>query len=182
MRVPVPAVLPITLSVAFSGWLALPAYAAELSVKVEIPHLNVAEYHRPYVALWLERPDQSVAATLAVWYDGKKKDREGEKWLKDLRQWWRRAGRELQMPVDGISGATRMAGEQQLSFSDIDRKNNASLAKLPPGDYLLMVEAAREAGGREVRKLPFQWPPKAAQHAVAKGDSELGAIALDLKP
>jgi Predicted periplasmic protein (DUF2271) len=45
------------------------ATAADLSVSIEVPRLNVAEYHRPYVAAWLERPDQSVAAHLNVWYD-----------------------------------------------------------------------------------------------------------------
>ena len=31
--------------------LAAPALAAGLDVSVEIPRLNVAEYHRPYVAI-----------------------------------------------------------------------------------------------------------------------------------
>jgi len=82
------------------------------------------------------------------------------------------------MPVDGVSGATRPAGEQQLSFSG----DKGPLAKLPAGDYILMVEAAREVGGRELVKVPFQWPPKSAQTARGKGDSELGAITLDFKP
>jgi hypothetical protein len=67
--------------------LALPASAADIAIKVEIPRLAVAEYHRPYVAIWIERPDQSVAANLAVWYDVKLKNNEGTKWLKDMRQW-----------------------------------------------------------------------------------------------
>ena len=178
MRVLVPGLLPTTLSAALMGVVSLPVVAADMNVKVEIPRLNVAEYHRPYVAVWLERPDQSVAATLAVWYDVKKKDKEGEKWLKDLRQWWRRAGRDVQMPVDGVSGATRPAGEQQLTFSG----DKGALAQLPPGDYILMVEAAREVGGREVVKVPLQWPPKAGQSARGKGESELGGITLDFKP
>ncbi len=58
----------------------------------------------------------------------KKKDNEGTKWLKDMRQWWRKSGRELQMPVDGLSGATRAPGEHQLSFAD----GKSPLDKLPP--------------------------------------------------
>lgn len=170
------ALVPVLLPAALSGLVCLPVAAADVNVKIEIPRLSVAEYHRPYVAVWLERPDQSVAATLAVWYDVKKKDKEGEKWLKDLRQWWRRAGRDVHMPIDGVSGATRPAGEQQLAVS------SDKLAQLPPGDYILMVEAAREVGGREVVKLPMQWPPKSAQTAKGKGETELGAITLDYKP
>ena len=66
---------------------AVPAAAAGLTVSVEIPKLEVAEYHKPYLAIWIEKSDQSVAANLAVWYDTKLKENEGEKWLKDLRQW-----------------------------------------------------------------------------------------------
>tara|TARA_R110002111_G_scaffold176810_1_gene242464 strand:- start:153223 stop:153537 length:315 start_codon:yes stop_codon:yes gene_type:complete len=58
--------------------LSAPLLAADMDVTVEIPRLQVAEYHRPYVAIWLEKPDQSHAADLAVWYDLKLKDKEGE--------------------------------------------------------------------------------------------------------
>ena len=152
------------------------AFAADLDVSVEIPRLDVAEYHRPYVALWLEKPDQSHVANLAVWYDLKMKDKEGEKWLKDMRQWWRRSGRSLEMPVDGVSAATRAVGTHQLSY----KGSNAPLNSLPAGDYNLVVEAAREVGGRELLRVPFTWPQ--AGSASAQGTSELGAISLTVKP
>lgn len=170
--------LPAALPGLLTGIAAGPASAADMNVKVEIPRLNVAEYHRPYVAIWVERPDQSVAANLAVWYDTKLKDNEGTKWLKDMRQWWRKSGREQQMPLDGVSGATRPVGEHSLSFSD----GKAPLGKLPAGKYQLVVEAAREVGGRELVKVPFEWPPKSAQNQKVKGEHELGTITLDLKP
>ena len=50
----------------------LPALAADLRVQVEIPQLDVAEYHRPYVALWIEQDNQHKA-DLNVWYDIKMK-------------------------------------------------------------------------------------------------------------
>src|SRR5512132_2313771 len=55
----------IALPVVVSGLLTTQALAADLSVNIEIPVLNVAEYHRPYVAMWIERANQSVAANLA---------------------------------------------------------------------------------------------------------------------
>jgi hypothetical protein len=157
---------------------ALPAMAAEVELSVEIPRLQVAEYHRPYVAIWLEKPDQSHVANLAVWYDGKLKDKEGEKWLKDMRQWWRRSGRSLTFPVDGVSGATKAVGKHRLSFSDQD----PAFKDLPPGEYRVVVEAAREVGGRELLRLPLQWPIKQAADESAQGSSELGALHLTLKP
>ena len=168
------------LSVTLTGMAAVPlagpAFAADMNVKVEIPRLNVAEYHRPYVSVWVERADQSPVSTQAVWYDVKNK--EGTKWLKDMRQWWRKAGRDTQMPADGISGATRAPGEHTLTFTD----GKAPLGKLPAGDYQLVVEAAREVGGRELVRVPFTWPPQSAQTARAKGEHELGGVTVDLKP
>lgn len=159
--------------------IAAPAMAADLNVTVQIPQLDVAEYHRPYTAVWIEREDHSVAAQLAVWYAQKEsKEGAGTKWLPDLRQWWRRGGRDLQMPVDGVSGATRPAGQQQLKFSD----GKAPLGQLAPGKYELVVEAAREVGGREVVRVPFTWPVKSAQQLDAKGTTELGTVKLDLAP
>jgi len=155
---------------------ALPA--AELDITLEIPRMSVAEYHRPYVAVWLERPDHSVAANLAVWYDVDMKADEGSKWLKDMRQWWRRTGRTLTMPVDGVSGATRPVGQHQLRFNDA----SGPLKGLAPGEYQLIIEAAREVGGREVVSVPIQWPAKARQQVQAQGKTELGKISVAIKP
>ena len=168
----------ITYTLAASALIGSPALAADLSLSIEIPRLTVAEYHRPYVAIWVEGGKQKTASNLAVWYDLKLKDKEGTKWLKDLRQWWRKTGRDLDMPVDGLSSATRAPGEQKIAFNDA----KSPLKDLPPGDYQLVVEAAREVGGRELLKLPFQWPPKSAQTGSIKGEHELGAITLDVKP
>ncbi len=154
------------------------AMGAELALKLEVPQLNVAEYHRPYIAAWLENADQKVVANLAVLYDVKKKDNAGSKWLKDVRQWWRKSGRDVAMPMDGVSGATKAPGEQTLTFPGA----KAALDKLPAGQYTLVVEAAREAGGREAVKVPLQWPPKSAQNVSGQGKEELGAVVVQLKP
>lgn len=168
--------VPLSVALAAVG-IVLPAAAADLSVVVDLPRLDVAEYHRPYVAIWIEKPDQSFVANLAVWYDLNKKAREGTKWLKDLRAWWRKSGRDLDMPVDGLSSATRAAGSHTLAFG-----GKAPVAALPPGDYQLVVEAARESGGRELLRVPFQWPPKEEGGAKASGEHELAAIAVITKP
>jgi hypothetical protein len=148
-----------------------------MAVTITIPRLDVAEYHRPYLAAWIERPDQSVAANLLVWYEVKN-TKEGTKWLADLRQWWRRSGRDQSFPIDGITGATRPAGQHIVKF---DAKQ-APLATLAPGSYTLAVEAAREVGGREVVKVPFTWPATAAANGSASGKTELGTISLSITP
>jgi hypothetical protein len=151
------------------------ASAAELSVSIEIPQIPVAEYHRPYVAVWIEDGTQVIAANLAVWYQVRG---DHTKWLPDLRQWWRRGGRELKVPVDGLTGATRPVGQHLLKFD----AGKPPLAALKPGQYALVVEAVREVGGREALRIPFEWPIKAPKRESVSGSKELGAVSLSLNP
>jgi hypothetical protein len=155
--------------------------AASLNIAVEVPKLTVAEYHAPYTAIWLQSAaegDKKFTKTLAVWYDTKKKNNEGHKWLKDIRQWWRSDGRTLQLPIDGVSGATKLSGVHNLSFT----LGQAPLTELPKGDYALLVEMSREVGGREVVKVPFSWPVKEVTTHSQTGSTEVGAITLVLNP
>lgn len=164
---------------ALSGLLMAPlaSRAADVELSIEVPRIDAAEYHRPYAAIWIERPDQTFAANVAVWYQlrDSAKGEKGTTWLKDLRSWWRKSGRELAMPVDGVSGATRAPGVHRLTVP------GARLASLTPGTYQLAVEFARETGGREILRVPFQWPAQAAP-AKAKGTHEIGQVQLTVKP
>ncbi|HEX5005995.1 MAG TPA: DUF2271 domain-containing protein [Hyphomonadaceae bacterium] len=152
------------------------AHAGGIELTVEIPKLSVAEYHRPYVAIWIEDASGKVAANLSVWYAVHLKDEEGEKWLKDIRQWWRRSGRGLDLPADGLSSPTRPPGANKIEF----KSDAGPLTKLTSGDYKLVVEAAREVGGKEIVEIPFKWAPGAEATALASGKEELGAITLKL--
>lgn len=150
------------------------AHAGGMEVTVELPKLSVSEYHRPYVAIWIEDANGQVAGNLSVWYDIKLKDQEGEKWLKDMRQWWRRTGRTLDLPMDGVSSPTKPPGSNKVTFKD----TAGALKDLKPGDYKLVVEAAREVGGRELVEVPFKWAPGAESTQSASGKEELGAVTL----
>ena len=166
----------LVVPVALSGAMAGAAHAGGLELTVEIPKLSVSEYHRPYVAIWIEDKNKKVAANLAVWYAVHLKDEEGEKWLKDIRQWWRRTGRGLEMPLDGVSSPTKPPGANKVEF----KSESGPLAKLAPGDYTLIVEASREVGGKEMVEIPFTWAPGSEATASAKGKEELGAVTLKL--
>ena len=147
--------------------LVSPALAAPGgTVTVTIPRLEVAEYHRPYVAIWLEPVGGGAPRTLAVWYDVKKRGNDpGTKWLADLRAWWRKGGRSMAMPADGVSGATRAPGQYTIPLP----------ADIKPGQYVLNVEAARETGGRELVSVPL------TANARASGKTELGAVAISAR-
>ena len=169
-----------TLTLALAGLAAsAPAVAATLEVNVEIPRLNVAEYHRPYVALWVEDASGRHMTNLSVWYQQTSNaEGHGTKWLPDLRQWWRKSGRTLSVPVDGITGPTRPAGKHALSFSD----TQPQLRNLAAGQYVLVAESSREVGGRELLRIPFSWKNAGTTSGSAKGDVELGEVRLSVRP
>jgi len=159
-----------------AGMAAGAAAAGQLTVEVEIPQQSVAEYHKPYVAGWIEDATGAHAANVFVWYDVKKKDGAGQKWLKDVRTWWRKSGRDLTLPIDGLTSATRAPGRQTLTV------DSAKLAGLKPGAYVVVVEASREAGGHDLVKVPFNWNPAKVASGAGKGDGELGAVKVSYKP
>ena len=161
----------LTIALATTGLTAGAAQAADLTATVEIPRISSASYHRPYVAVWIERPDQTAVQTLSVWYQlTSNSEGDGTDWLKDLRTWWRKGGRAMTMPADGISGATKAPGRHTV------RVSAARLRSLPAGQYNLVVEAARELGGREVVRVPFRWG--GANTGRAAGTTELGAVTV----
>jgi len=163
--------LPLILTTAAVLGAAAPALAADLTVTVELPRIPVASYHRPYVAVWIERPDQTAVRTLAVWYQQTRNNEgDGKDWLKDIRTWWRKGGRAMTLPADGVSGATRAPGRQTITVP------GARLANLPAGQYNIVVEAARELGGREVVRVPFRWG--GANTGRVSGTTELGAVSV----
>lgn len=164
----------IVLSFGAGATLAVPALAADpatMDVTIAIPRLKVAEYHKPYVAIWVEKAG-AKAKTVAVWYDHDMKANEGTKWLRDVRQWWRASGRSMSFPANGITGATRAPGTHKISFT------RAQLGAQAAGQYTLVIEAAREVGGRELLRVPFTWPAKAGAGGRAAGSTELGTVSV----
>ena len=89
-----------------------------------------------------------------------------------MRTWWRKGGRAMSLPADGVSGATRAPGTQTI------RVPGARLNGLQSGQYNIVVEAARELGGREVVRVPFRWG--AANSGQASGSTELGAVRVNV--
>jgi hypothetical protein len=156
--------------------IGLGAQAGQLTLDVGIKQQTVAEYHKPYVAGWIEDASGAHVGNIFVWYDIKKRDGAGQKWLNDLRTWWRKSGRDLTLPVDGLSGATRAPGRQTLTV------DTATIKDLKPGAYIVVVEAAREAGGHDLVKVPLNWSPAKPATGSAKGDGELSDVKVSYKP
>ena len=161
--------------------LATTAQAADFNIELNIPDIKSSEYHRPYVAIWVEDSDSKLVEHLTLWYFIKGKEdnpQEGLKYLKDLRNWWRKGGRSLKPLPDAITGATQKPGKYNIEI----KADGPRLAKLKDGSYTLMIEAVREEGGREALSIPFTLPVKEKSEAKASGKSELGDVTLTITP
>ena len=80
--------------------------------------------------------------------------------------------------MSASTSATRAPGTHAIGVD----LTEPPLAELPDGEYTLVVEAAREVGGRELLKIPFAWPIASLQTLKAEGKNELGDVVLELKP
>lgn len=136
----------------------------KLVIQLSLPKLNVNPYHRPYVAVWLETPNRKLVTTVALWADDKE-------WYKDLRQWWRKAGRSKQA-FDSVTGATKKPGSYTIKWSGKDTNGHS----IPSGEYVLKIEASREEGGREYLKTKLTINQQG--QFQLNGKTELGPISI----
>ncbi|WP_306522385.1 DUF2271 domain-containing protein [Rheinheimera sp.] len=142
------------------------ATAGSLNIQLELPKPEHGPYHRPYVAVWVEDAKEKPVRLIEIW-------REKPDWIKDLRRFWRKTGRADQPLVDARTGATKGPGQYQLSWDGMDDKGVA----VAQGQYLLVVEAAREHGGRNLVKQAFTWDGSVVDINVKAG-TEIGQIIL----
>lgn len=130
--------------------------ATEFKIELNLPAKS-GEYHNPYVAAWIENAQGQSVRTLVLW-------RDGAKWLKDIRRWWRKVGRKDQNIVDAMTSATRPAGSYQLNFKAVDDQQQP----LSAGNYVLRIEIIRENGGRSMTKQLFTLDGESQQFTLAK--------------
>jgi hypothetical protein len=57
----------------------------------------------------------------------------------------------MRMPADGVSSATKAPGRHAVTIPPPACRTS------PAGHYVIVVEAARELGGRETVRVPFRW-------------------------
>lgn len=91
----------------------------------------------PYVAVWVETPDEQMVTTIALWHL-----QVNERWLGELKRWYAKAEGQ----GESVSSATRVPGDFSLEWDCTD----AGGAKVAAGEYYLCIEGAREHGPYEL--------------------------------
>ncbi len=154
------------------------ADAFELAVDFEIraPEGNAKRrYRRPYVAIWLDNKDDKPVRNLILWVSlgGSGPDR----WLPDLKRWYR--GDKERRETDDLdlvftaARATRAPGKYSVVW---DGKDNHG-KPLPPGEYTLNIETAREHGPYSIIRRPVTVADKPFAEEL-KGNAEIQSAAI----
>ncbi|WP_353409653.1 DUF2271 domain-containing protein [Pseudoteredinibacter isoporae] len=157
-----------TLSIALLCW-AGSTLAAPYKIDITLPNISAGDYERPYAAVWIANSKNKPQRVVQLWY-------EDERWLKDLKYFWRRVLRKDEHAADGVTGATKGPGVYSLLWDGLDNKGK----DLPSGHYKLCAEVAREHGGHNAKCLTFDWP--LGQKSELKLEGELSQLSIEATP
>lgn len=163
------------LTLSSSGWhrfagLTAPQSGPEvMTIDYQIPNIRSEKYHRPYLAMWVSDKQQRLVKQLLLLG-------ESERWVKENRRWWHKVGRKTPALVDAFARPTRRPGHYQLRWHGL---NNAGVG-VTPGDYVLHMEAAREDGGHDYRKVNLVWG-NSTQRIDLADQGELGKTHIELR-
>ncbi|WP_334019611.1 DUF2271 domain-containing protein [Alteromonas sp. S015] len=139
-----------------------------MSVDIVLPLFNIADYRGPYVSVWISDEKNHLIKSLAL-------RGTSERWLSELRTWWRRVGRQNEGLVDGFAGATKKNAPLHIEWDGLDDFGKNSNAQ----SLILHIEVAREHGGRSYEKIPFTFDSLTSPITVTGAD-EIASITLSL--
>ena len=126
---------------------------------------------KPYVAVWVEDWTGNSVRTLHLWMQ----QRKGEKYLPDLRRWYRNERGNSNL-IRTISSPTRRAGQYSVVW---DGKDDSGLV-LSAGEYYVCVESARENGPYHLIRGRINVDGSLFQETFS-GSSELGDVHVELR-
>lgn len=147
----------------------------ELEVQLQINGADGGRrYRRPYVAVWVEDDEGYPVKTLALWVQRTGK---GPRWIPDLKRWYkadhlRQINEETDL-VKTMSEPTRKPGEYKLVWDGTDHAGKV----VPPGEYTVSIEAAREHGTYQIIRKKMKLDREAVQEPLP-GNQEIKSATL----
>lgn len=138
----------------------------QIKIRFSLPKLEVAEYRKPFVSIWVEDSNRKPVKNLLLLG-------QNERWMQENRHWWRIQGRTTPELLEGFARPTRRPGEYQLTWDGRDDFGRL----LAEGQYSLYVEASREHGDHERLGLKFELNGT-AQQVTKEGKKELTQVEI----
>ncbi|CAN5658985.1 hypothetical protein BH23PLA1_BH23PLA1_26690 [soil metagenome] len=126
----------------------------ELVIEFEInrPEVAAGRYRRPYVIVYVEDEHGEIVRHLVVWISIAGSG--PEQWLPDVRRWYRSGTNpdpiEKRNTANVLGRPTRPPGEYIVVWDGNDDRKQP----LPPGEYTVFIEAAREHGTHQIIRKP----------------------------
>lgn len=136
----------------------------QVQVEYALPKIDVANYRKPYVIVWVTDADKNPIKTLLIL--GTKRDYQEDNYV-----WWRRYGRKTPGLLDSVGRPTRAPGKYSVGWDGTDDAGKP----VAQGAYLIHIEASREHGGHTYESIPIQLGAKPVAAALPATD-ELGAV------
>lgn len=152
-----------------SSWAVPLPENTKIEVQLTLPVIETTIYARPYVAVWVEDAQRKPVRTIQLWV-GK------DEWLKDLRSWWRKVGRNDRVLVDAVTSATRPEGQYRFYWDGLNDQGE----RIEQGEYTLYIEVVREHGGRNYLRQKLLLESENVSHRL-NPTQETGPITIDYR-
>ncbi len=136
-----------------------------LQVEYAIPQVEAPRYRRPYVAIWVSDKKKNVLRNLLVLG-------ESRRWARENTRWWQQVGGKDEHVLDLFARPTRRPGVYELAWDWRDAYGNA----VDENEVVLHVEAAREYGGHDYRRIRLNRNKPRRKALSAKG--EIGKLTV----
>jgi hypothetical protein len=131
---------------------------------------NRGPARNPYTAVWVEDKEGNLVSVISAWY---LQEQKGQRWLNELRRWYAIGGQEHSA---NVTGSTRSSGDYSVTWDGKDLDGNPVAA----GEYVLLIEAAREHGPYELVTGPLEIS-ESGYTADLTPQGELTAASVELK-
>ena len=144
-------------------------HKAKLTFDYTLPEFDIADYRKPYVAIWLSDTKGNPIKQMAILGDS-------ERWWQQSRRWWRKVGRKENSVFPHLAHATRKPGQHSISWFGEDDFGQI----VTENELILHIEVSREHGDTSYQKLPFNLTKQATITKDGKG--EIGQLSLTITP
>ena len=138
---------------------------AKFAFTYEIPDLEVTDYRKPYVSIWLTDNQNNPIKQLVLLGDS-------ERWWQESRRWWRKVGRKNESMFIHVAQAKRKPGQYTTSWLGEDDFG----MPIEDEQLILHVEVSREDGDISYQRISFSQDKPTTLTKKAKG--EIGELNL----